>query len=483
MFKAAETGNRLSKEEYKALATPLRVDLINAQYDLRSQDWPVIILIMGDDLLGCERIVDLLNEWMDARCIDTHVFEEPTQEELERPRFWRYWQAIPSTGRCGLFLGAWTLNAIASVLRGQLDDKGFENRLNHIRRFEQDLRDNGALLLKFWLHLPKSEFKKRIKKAEKNGEGNWFLETKDWKIYKRYSDIIPIAERYLRDSSGWIIVESTGSNYRDLTVAKIIRERIAALLETPPQPQMISLPPVAAEPALDRVELTSSLTRDEYKERLAEGQAKLFELSDQARKKGVSTVLAFEGWDAAGKGGVIRRITRAMPARNYRVVPIAAPTEEERMRHYLWRFWRQLPRAGHMLIFDRTWYGRVLVERVEGFASEVEWLRAYEEINDFEAQLVEHGMVFAKFWLHIDSDEQLSRFKAREETLYKKHKITDEDYRNREKWDDYVTAVNDMVARTSTKLAPWHLVPANDKPYARVQVLETVCNALKKRLS
>jgi polyphosphate kinase 2 (PPK2 family) len=196
----------------------------------------------------------------------------------------------------------------------------------------------------------------------------------------------------------------------------------------------------------------------------------------------VSSVLVFEGWDAAGKGGVIRRITQAMAVRDYRIVPIAAPTEEERVRHYLWRFWRQLPPAGQMLIYDRSWYGRVLVERVEGFAAEPVWRRAFEEINDFEAQLAEHGLVVQKFWLHIDPDEQLRRFKAREQTAYKKYKITEEDYRNRAKWDVYVSAVNEMVARTSTTHAPWHLVAANDKPSARIQVLKAVCSALKARL-
>jgi len=191
-------------------------------------------------------------------------------------------------------------------------------------------------------------------------------------------------------------------------------------------------------------------------------------------------VLVFEGWDAAGKGGVIRRITRAIDAADYRIVPVAAPTEEEKAHHYLWRFWHHLPRAGTMRIFDRSWYGRVLVERVEGLAKVNEWQRAYTEINDFEEQLVEHGILVHKFWLHIDPETQLRRFKEREKTPYKKYKITQEDYRNREKWGDYVTAVNEMVARTSTEMAPWKLVPANDKRWARVEVLRTICQGLKR---
>jgi polyphosphate kinase 2 (PPK2 family) len=233
---------------------------------------------------------------------------------------------------------------------------------------------------------------------------------------------------------------------------------------------------------LETVDLTTELPWEEYKKVLDELQDRLRYLSERAREKRVSSVLVFEGWDAAGKGGVIRRITRAMDAADYRIVPIAAPTEEEKAHHYLWRFWRHLPQTGTMLIFDRSWYGRVLVERVEGFAQMNEWQRAYAEINDFEEQLVEHGILVHKFWLHIDPETQLRRFTEREKTPYKKYKLSREDYRNRGKWDAYVAAVNEMVARTSTELAPWKLVPANDKRWARVEVLRTLCQGLKRAL-
>jgi polyphosphate kinase 2 (PPK2 family) len=227
------------------------------------------------------------------------------------------------------------------------------------------------------------------------------------------------------------------------------------------------------------VDLSSSIGYDEYKEELRDLQERLRETAERARRKGVSAVFAFEGWDAAGKGGAIRRIMAALDARDYRTVPVAAPTEEEKAHHYLWRFWRQIPRDGQIVLFDRTWYGRVLVERVEGFARDDEWRRAYAEINDFEDQLVEHGMVVCKFWLHISADEQLRRFEAREKTPYKKYKIGEEDYRNRGKWDEYVAAIDEMVARTSSPLAPWHLIPASDKRFARVAILRTVCEALR----
>ncbi len=233
---------------------------------------------------------------------------------------------------------------------------------------------------------------------------------------------------------------------------------------------------------LSHSDLSARLEKDDYRKRLNRLQARLHGLSLEARERGISTVLAFEGWDAAGKGGVIRRVTQSLEAGDYRVIPTAAPTEEERRYHYLWRFWRDLPPAGTFAIFDRTWYGRVLVERIEGFASDAEWQRAYDEINDFEEQLAERGYLVQKFWLHISPDEQLARFQAREDTPYKQHKITEEDYRNRERWAEYEQAVDQMVLRTSSDGAPWFVIPANDKLFARIQVLEKVTAGLKQAL-
>jgi polyphosphate kinase 2 (PPK2 family) len=212
-------------------------------------------------------------------------------------------------------------------------------------------------------------------------------------------------------------------------------------------------------------------------------QGKLHRLTWAAHQKKRSSVFVFEGWDAAGKGGCIRRITQAMDARLYQVISTAAPTDEERAHHYLWRFWRHIPRAGLVTVYDRSWYGRVLVERVENFAKESEWKRAYLEINSFEEQLVNHGTIMLKFWIHISPEEQLRRFKEREVIAYKQHKITDEDWRNRDKWEAYTLAVNDMVARTSTTLAPWVLVSGEDKGFGRIEVLKTVCNRLEEALS
>jgi polyphosphate:AMP phosphotransferase len=491
MFETVEIGSRLSKQAYREHLKPLRVDLLNAQFDLRHAGFSVLVTIVGDDRFGTNEVLNKLHEWMDARYIDTHVFAERTPEEREQPRFWRYWRALPARGRIGILYGGWALHALAQRARGELDEPTFAKTLARVRRLEEMLAEDGTLILKFWVHLSKKELKRRLKELQKNGTAP--IEEADWEVCERFDELLPLAERLIRETdtelAPWHLVESTDDRHRDLTVADTIRTALLARLAEPvrhDEPRIHHASPAASpvrdRSVLDAVDLAAALDEEEYEERLASLQAELARLSVEARKAGRSSVLVFEGWDAAGKGGVIRRLTGPLRPRDYRVVPVAAPTEEELAHHYLWRFWRQLPRAGRMLIFDRSWYGRVLVERVEGLASGREWRRAYEEINDFEAQLVEHGTLVRKYFLHIDKDEQLARFKAREQTPYKKYKLTEEDYRNRDKWDLYVAAVDEMVARTSTDVVPWMLVPANDKRYARVRVLEDVKEGFERLL-
>ncbi len=491
MFEAAEVGSAVSKEEFEAWLPQLRVDLVNAQYDLREADFPVLVILVGDDRPGVSEAVNRLNEWMDARYVQTRVFGAPTDEQLQHPRFWRYWGALPGRGELAIYTGDWVLGTIGERLWDVIDEKEFERRIRHMERFEQALSDAGALVVKLWLHLPKKEFKKRVKKVRKNGEDGSRLDAIDLRLFDAYDEVLPLAEHTLRktDAGGspWQIVESTDARHRDLTLATAILEALRTRLEQPPPPDP---PPAAAEPSvrtpaatvLTGVDLEASLPRPEYQKERDALQARLRRLTLRAREEGVSSVLVLEGWDAAGKGGVIRRLSQAMDVQDYRIVPVGAPSEEELRHHYLWRFWRQIPRRGRMHIFDRSWYGRVLVERVEKLARESEWRRAYAEINDFEEQLVEEGFVLAKFWLHIDPDEQSHRFQEREHTPYKKYKITGEDYRNRARWESYEQAIHDMVTRTSSELAPWQLVPATDKRFARVEVLRTVCDRLSRRL-
>jgi len=491
VLEVCEVGNSVSKEEYDAAIPDLRVGLINAQYDLRSADFPVIIWIAGDDRRAANELVNRLNEWMDSRFADTRVFADPTDEENQRPQLWRLWRSLPPKGRASFFVGG-LMRAATQHAKGEIDEPHFSIWLRHIANMQTELVADGALLLKFFLHTPADVQKKKLKKAAKDAQEGWQVDKRDWAALDGLGPVMPIAERILRETSGpgapWTIVESTDDRYRDLTVAKTILSALAARLAEEARQQGPALSAAvfgdydSAANVLSGVDLTQTLSRDAYRAQLAAEQGKLKKLSLEARKRGISTVLAFEGWDAAGKGGVIRRVTGALEAGDYRVIPVAAPTEEERKFHYLWRFWRDLPPAGRVVIFDRTWYGRVLVERLEGFAKPAEWQRAYDEINDFEAQMVERGYFVAKFWMHISPEEQLARFKAREDTPYKQHKITEEDYRNRDRWAEYVTGVDQMVLRTTSEGARWNVIPANNKQFARIATLKAINKGLARAL-
>ncbi len=496
MFEAAELGATVSEPEYEAALPQLRMDLLNAQFDLKKADFPVLLMLAGDDRVGCNGVLNVLHEWMDARRLQTNVFGPMSAEEERQPRFWRLWRALPGRGEFGIFAGSWATEMIDWRLRKEIGDAEFDRLCGHVHGLEKLLVADGALVLKFWIHLPKKELARRVEKAdERKGRRSWQIEDADRHILEHHDAARPWLRRFLRltdwSEAPWTIVEGSDDRHRNLLVARTLLERldkhVAMRAAAPESPKRVESP-VSPQPRqsgsiLDRVDLDRKLPIDEYRKQLAKRQGQLHRRVDRARAKGITSVLVFEGWDAAGKGSVIRRITGALDAGEYHLVPIAAPTEEERAHHYLWRFWRRLPPAGEVVIFDRSWYGRVLVERVEGFAPEAAWRRAYEEINDFEENLVERGFLLQKFWMHIDQEEQLRRFAEREETPYKKYKVTGEDYRNRARWEEYVNAVDDMILHTSTDVAPWQLVPANDKRFARVAVIRAICDALKRRLA
>ena len=486
MLEVAEVGNKIDKKTYKDAVPDLRLHLVNAEYDLREHDFPVIVWIAGDDRVAANEMVNRINEWMDARYIHTHIFGEPTATEAERPRLWRLWQSLPPKGQTAVIAGG-LMSAARQLADGDISETEFSTWLSHVTATQEELVADGALILKFFLHTPAKVQAKRRKKTKKDKRKGWMADRKDWEPLDNLGPVLPVAERILRETTTpgapWMIIESSDARYRDLTVAKTILDAMTSRMAqtskgTPPAADSVFGDLDSGANALSGVNLDQSLSRDSYRRQLAKEQGKLHELSLEARDRGISTVLGFEGWDAGGKGGAIRRITWALESGDYRIIPVAAPTAEENNYHYLWRFWRDLPPAGKFAIFDRTWYGRVLVERVEGFAQPEEWQRAYQEINDFEAQIAERGAYVAKFWLHISPEEQLARFEAREETPYKQHKITEEDYRNRERWDDYVRAVDQMLVRTTTDDARWHVIPANDKWFARVAVLKAVNEGL-----
>jgi polyphosphate:AMP phosphotransferase len=441
---------------------------------------------------------------MDPRWIVTRAYGQPSDEETERPEYWRYWRDLPRKGRIGLFLSSWYSRPMLDRVYRKSRSADFDKELDRIAGFERMLTDDGALILKFWMHLGKKAQRKHLRKLEKDPLTSWRVTKLQWEHWRMYDRFVAAAERLLQRTSTvdapWMIVEGVDEAYRSMTVATTIRDALRKALadrrgerqtlKLVPSPSTAKASPGKAAPAptpeaptiLSSLDMTQAIPKKTFSTELEKCQGRLNRLQRKAQAKGVSTIMVFEGWDAAGKGGAIRRITGALDARSYQVIPIAAPTDEERAQHYLWRFWRHLSRAGRVTIFDRSWYGRVLVERVEGFATEQEWRRAYSEIGEFEEQLVEHGIVVVKFWVHITQDEQLRRFKAREKARYKRWKLTDEDWRNRAKWPDYERAVNEMVQRTSTRASPWTLVEGNDKYFARLKVLKTACDALKAAL-
>jgi AMP-polyphosphate phosphotransferase len=493
MFESAELGHKISKEVYKKELPVVREALLDAQLDLlQAAKFPVVILLAGVDCAGKGETMNLLHEWMDPRHIESHAQRELTDEERERPSMWRYWRDLPPKGKIGIFIGSWYSSPLIDNVNGRSKNAELDQQLDRIIRFETMLCNEGALILKFWLHLSEDQQKKRLKKLEKDPKTSWRVKESDWRNCKMYDRFRLVSERMLRTTSTpeapWIIVEGSDDRYRSLSIGKAILDAMRRRLDAPEGPKSEEpLPPLFSSidglQILQTLTMTKKIAKNKYDDELETLQGRLNRLTRHKNFDKISVVVLFEGNDAAGKGGSIRRVTQALDARAYRIIPIAAPTEEERAQPYLWRFWRHLPRRSRFAIFDRSWYGRVLVERVEGFCSQADWMRAYSEINDFEEQMVRNHTVVVKFWLAITQQEQLKRFKEREKIGFKRFKITEEDWRNREKWPQYEQAVCDMIDRTSTEIAPWTLVEANDKNHARIKVLKTVCSQIEQALA
>ncbi|HKY39767.1 MAG TPA: polyphosphate:AMP phosphotransferase [Polyangiaceae bacterium] len=490
MLKAAELGRSLSKDQYDAVLPGLRAALLDAQARLRKVGFSVVVLINGADTAGKSEVVNALHEWFDARFLVSQSYAEPTEEEREHPEFWRYWLWLPPAGRIALFAGSWYTQPILDQVFRHGSQGQLSGRLARINGFERTLADGGTLFVKLWIHISKKAQHRRLKSLESKKTTRFRVSKQDWKNHRRYDAFVRVTERVLNVTSTsvapWQVIDGEDERNRNVTAARLILAAIEARLaaeqhQEPREP--VPLPKIEdPHTLLDELDLKQALTKHDYEEGVGRLQARLNALVRKLQRKKRSAILVFEGPDAAGKGGAIRRITWALDARSYRLIPIAAPTDEEKAHHYLWRFWRHLPRRGRLTIFDRSWYGRVLVERVEGLADEHEWQRGYQEINDFERELTKAGVILVKFWLQISEQEQLRRFDERKTNPAKRYKITAEDYRNREQANQYEAAAAEMIARCSPPDAPFTLVEANDKRFARVKVLGTLCRRLDSQL-
>ena len=491
MFESAALGRSYPAKEYAALENDLRMKLFKAQGTCIEHKLPVLITIAGVDGSGRGAVANMLSEWMDAKTIRNHVFWMQTDEERTRPEAWQFWNKLPAGGEIGVFLGGWYGGTIRRFCCGDIGEREFNASMERWRRLEHTLASSRTVIVKLWLHLGKKVQKARLKDRLKHQEIHHFTPY-DKKSAENYDGLVSAAAKAItltdRVDAPWTVIDAYDGNFRNASVARAIIAAVEAAVAVKRQNAVPVAPTKASEEeigqisALDAIDLSRTCERGVYKKELAELQSELYDLTYKAYKKGISSTILFEGWDAAGKGGAIRRLTAGIDARITRVIPVSAPTDEELAHNYLWRFWRHIPRAGFVTIYDRSWYGRGLVERVEKLTQPEDWKRAYAELNDFEEQLQEHNNILLKFWLHISPDEQLRRFKEREEIPWKNYKITPDDWRNREKGPAYVEAADEMFLRTSTEYAPWHIIPAEDKKCARLDVIRIYRDALRKAL-
>jgi len=484
----------MSKKAYEARLPDVRAALVRMQVELKSAKFPVILVVGGVEGSGKGEVINILNGWLDPRGFETFAFHERTDEERERPAMWRYWRTLPPNGRMAIYAGGWHADALHDDPRTARELAQFDAMMRRFAWFEGQLAAGGALIIKLWLNLTKSAQRTRLRELESDPRTAWRVTPDDWKSQRDYERLARLSERMRsathQPAAPWYVIDSSDPRSRNLAVADILLSRFrvhvrarnrVAQGEARAKRRVVPLRPAGLRRLLS-IPLDNKLSQASYEKKRDKWLGRLNKVVRAAGQERRSVVWVFEGWDAAGKGGAIRRLTDAIDARDFRVIPVSKPTDEEKAHHYLWRFWRHVPRAGMVTIYDRSWYGRVLVERLEGFASEPEWRRAYRELNEFERELTEHGVIVLKFWLHIAKDEQLRRFRDREATTYKKHKMDVEDWRNRRKWASYEIAVGDMIALTSSRHAPWHLVAANNKRHARLEIIKTSCRQIETAL-
>lgn len=491
MLENLDLKRSLNQTDYQSQIKELMQELQSLQKACWQQKLPVIVVIEGWAAAGKGKLVKKIIDYMDPRGFVVHPIVAPSLEAQKYPVLWRFWQKLPPKGSIAFFYHSWYTHVLEDRLFKRLEPSQVPLMMKDINAFERQLVDSEVAIAKFWLHISRKKLKKRLQKYAADELDAWRVRPEDWQQAEKYQQYKNLAEEMLTYTSTgaapWTLVEANDSRWAKVKVLSQLVAVISSALTRQQSLSNVSFPAsspqeklLSTEPdLLSQVDLTLKLDRDNYKQRLREAQIKLRKLQLKIDRDRIPVLVLFEGWDAAGKGGAIKRLTDVLDPRSYQVHPFAKPTDEEAQHHYLWRFWRKLPPKGSIGIFDRSWYGRVLVERVEGLASEIQWQRAYQEINEFEAMLASAGYVLVKFWLHISPEEQLKRFEERETNPFRQYKLTAEDWRNRDKWGLYHVAVNQAISRTSTPAAPWTVIPGNDKYYARVNAIETVIKAIR----
>lgn len=496
MLEKVDLTKKISKEEYKEKMPRLEAKLGSLQRECKALGIPIMIVFEGFGAAGKGLQIGRLIQSMDPRGFEVYPIKNETEEEQMHPFMWRFWTKTPAKGRIVIFDGSWYRKVLIDRFEKRTKNKDLPDVFHSINSFEEQLADDGNLIIKLFLDIDKKEQKKRFEKLEKNKETAWRVTQGDKERNARYNEYAAMMEDMLfktdTDYAPWTIIESMDKRFATLkiytSVIKAMEEQIEKVKQETEEKKQKGAPQMDEDmrelqvSILSKADLSLSYTREEYKEKLDKLQKKMEKLHGELYRRRIPVVLGFEGWDAGGKGGAIKRLTERMDPRGYVVNPTASPNDIEKAHHYLWRFWRAMPKDGHVAIFDRTWYGRVMVERIEGFCATEEWKRAYKEINDMEKDLYDAGAIVIKFWMHIDKDEQERRFTERQQNPEKQWKITEEDWRNREKWDQYETAVNEMITKTSTTYAPWHILESVDKKYARIKALRIVIEELEKAL-
>ena len=502
MLDQIDLTKKMEKDEYKARMEQMAPRLSRLQRECKELGIPVMIVFEGFGAAGKGVQISKLISALDPRGFSVYAIDGESKDEQLRPFLWRFWTKTPEKGRIAIFDRSWYRRVLVDRFDGVTTSRELEYAYEEINSFERQLTDGGYVIIKLFLAIDKKEQKKRFKKLMESKSSAWRVTDADLKRNKEYDAYKEMNDEMLQktdtDYAPWHIIEATDKEFATVKIYSAViaameqkiqevKQKKEAKATAAKKKTVVAEKPegedsVLRTSSLNSVDLSLRYSKEEYKEKLDKLQNRIQELHGELYRKRIPVILGFEGWDAGGKGGAIKRLTEKMDPRGYQVNPTAAPNDIERAHHYLWRFWNNVPKKGHIAIFDRTWYGRVMVERIEGFCSKEEWSRAYKEINDMEANWVHSGAVVLKFWLQIDKDEQERRFRERMENPEKQWKITDEDWRNREKWDQYEQAVDDMLVHTSTTYAPWIIVEGNNKYYARIKVLESVIDAIEKRL-